>query len=498
MPFLTVEQIAERLQTFIKSVFPTAQTGGGTAATVFNDVVINGPGSQSSDLFGEDQYTRLTSTFTGFLTAITNANVRQQLKDLFNFTTDEELDAKLTVDLDNKARDVKQFRNPGNFAGTPMTYVFGSGALVTVPGGHQDRTRGINPVVFEVSQTITLQPQQQASGAFTLPVPVQATQVGIIGNTGSGTILDFDGGVTGLLSVVNEADVTNGLEPESNEVFTERLIDIERKGFALDTADGLRQFFLAAGVPDVAVVTAQDPNSTRFFGVDAWVLLDEPLVALDQLQWALAFTTDGYIPINQPLNPDELGIALSGFPNAEFLVIPMDLTNGDAASIVSQDRIQITFPTGAVPTVGDQLGLTYIYNGGIRRVQQEISDPNLELFAEIFVKQATKRTSQITLPYNIEDGFNPADVTQEVQQTIIALVSDLLLGESLSLSDVIDVVADVPGVLRILVEEMVFNFTDNPETDDDGNVVPRVDVLEVEFNQYIRLDSGGLIVSPVT
>jgi len=369
---------------------------------------------------------------------------------------------------------------------------------VTVPGGHEVKTRGINPVTSEVSQTISLQPQQQASGAFTLPVPVRATQVGIVGNTGAGTILDFAGGVTGLLSVVNEADVTNGLEPESNEVFAQRLIDIERKGFALDTASGLREFFLAAGVPDVAVVTAQDPNSTRFFGVDAWILLEEPLVAVDQISWDVAFTSDGYIPIQQPLVPDEVGFALSGFPNAEFEVVPMDLTNGDAASILSQDRVKITFPTGAVPTAGDQLGLTYLYNGGVRRVQEEISDPNLELFAEVFVKQATKRTIQITLPYNIEAGFNPAEVTQEVQQTIIALVSNLLLGDSLSLSDIIDVVADVPGVLRILVEEMVFNFTDNPETDEDGNVIPRVDVLEVEFNQYIRLESGGLIVSPVT
>lgn len=498
MTIKTIEQVSQDMQIFTEEEFPTALTTPGAAASFLSDVMIGAPKSEIANELGEINYTQLSASFAGFVTMSTDATIRAQLMITFGYTTEEQLDVRLTTDLNKLAKDYKNSRDPGFAAATVVTYQFGTGAVVTIAAGHTVRTRSATPIKYTALQTITLSPVLRTTGVYILPIPVQCTQIGVVGDTGSGTILDFDGGVAGLVAVINDADVNNGLDPETNAVFAQRMEDIQLQGFALDTRNGLRAEFLSFGVPDVAIIAANDPNTTRFFGVDAWILLDEPSIAVDQIVWAASYSALGYKPIHQPVHAATTGFALSGFANAVLTTVKEAVINPDAYSELAQDRIVITFPTGPAPNIGDQLGLAYIYNGGISRIQQKLTDPNIQLFAEILVKEAILRPIQLTMPFNLTPGFNPAQVVQLVTAGLQAKVSSLLLGQELNLSDLITITAQTPGVQRVLVDQISFNFTDNPVKDSSGSPLQFVDSLTVTYNQYIRYTSSGLIVQVVT
>lgn len=503
----TPQQVAADMILAVQRAFPTALTTQGASSSFLSDVLIGVPQFEITNLLGQIYYTQLTSSFAGFITIANSASIQNFLLGVFGFTTPQQLSSKLMTDLNTLAADYKQPPNAGSFASTTMTFQFGSDATVTIPAGNKVYTDSAVPIYYISTQTITLKPVLQTSGAYVLPVPVRCTVIGSIGNTGPATITNF-AGLTGLVSVTNQADVNNGLDPLTVLQYATVMQSIQQQGFSLDTQAGLTALFRGFGIPSVSVIAANNPNSTRFFGVDAWVLLTDPAVAVDQITWQPSYSSLGYSPNQQqggrqPLVTNTAGFALTGFPTAIFSVLKANPADPESYSYQSQDRIIITFPSGTVPpSTGDQLGLAYSYNGGIIATQNKLNDPNLQLFAQILVKEGILRPIQLTMPFKVTPGFIPSQVQVTVEATINQLVSSLGLGQKLTLTALIVAVATTPGVQEILESQITFNFVDIPLTDSSGNALQFVDQLPAEqaitsntfFNQYLRFAPSALNV----
>lgn len=501
------QQVAADMILAVQRAYPTALTTQGASSSFLSDVLIGAPQFEIANMLGQVYYAQLTNSFGGFIIIMNNATIQRYFLGVFGFSTQDQLNEKLLADLNALAEDYKQPPNAGSVASTTMTFQFGSAATVTIPAGTRVYTDTAQPIYYTSTQTITLRPVLQTSGSFVLPVPVQCVTIGLIGNTGPGTITNFTG-LSGLISVTNEADVNNGLDPLSVLEYATLMQGIQQQGFSLDTQAGLTALFTGFGIQSVSVIAANNPNSTRFFGVDAWVLLNDPAVAVDQITWQPSYSTLGYAPNPQtggfqPLEISTAGFALSGFPTAIFVTQKAAASLPESYSYQSQDRIIITFPAGTIPpTAGDQLSLAYSYNGGIILTQNKLNDPNLQLFAQILVKEGILRPFQLTMPFKVLPGFVPSEVQTTVQATINQIVNSLNLGQPLTLTTLIVAVATTPGVQEILESQITYNFVDIPLTDSSGNPLQFVDQLPSAtaissnsfFNQFLRLAPGGLNV----
>lgn len=99
------------------------------------------------------------------------------------------------------------------------------------------------------------------SGSVT--IGIECTQTGIIGNTGSNTIVLVAGKITGITSVTNPEAVIGGTEQETDESLRERIDEIDQsqgESYAGTPADYKRWAKSVAGVGEATIISAQDDS----------------------------------------------------------------------------------------------------------------------------------------------------------------------------------------------------------------------------------------------
>lgn len=130
----------------------------------------------------------------------------------------------------------------------------------TIPAGSLFATASVNDEPSVDYRTIE-HAEIPETGSIT--VGIECTQTGIIGNTGSGTIVLVGSRLTGVKAVTNEEEITGGTEEESDESLIERIEEYDRtqgESFIGNEADYKRWAMSVPGVGDATVIPAQDTS----------------------------------------------------------------------------------------------------------------------------------------------------------------------------------------------------------------------------------------------
>ena len=110
-------------------------------------------------------------------------------------------------------------------------------------------------------------------------------------------------------------------------------------------------------------------------------------------------------------------------------------------------RNGIEWASGAASSIGSstQFTLSYSYND-LPIILNELMDAHKQVTTDVLVHEATKRYFNVNLLVMYIPGFSRASVDQGIETGLIQFFNAQLFGAILQISDIIDIVHDIPGV----------------------------------------------------
>lgn len=142
-------------------------------------------------------------------------------------------------------------------------------------------------------------------------VPIKCTKTGLIGNTSERTIIMVGGKITGITGVINEEEITGGVEEESDEDLIIRILEYDRTigiSYTGCPADYKRWAKEVPGIGEAIIIEAQDDS-----GLVTIILTDANGKPANDF-----YCEAVYNHIMRPDDPDQRPAPI----NANLLVIP--------------------------------------------------------------------------------------------------------------------------------------------------------------------------------
>lgn len=190
-----------------------------------------------------------------------------------------------------------------------------AGFGLSTPAGYNTPGAG-----FRTDKTVTIDDTGSAD------IPVTAVNPGVSGNVAAGTIILMDEPITGILSILNQAPTTGGLEEESDDELRGRVVEYDRNqgvSFVGSETDFRRWTMEVPGVGSVKVVGGQNGDGV----VKLIVTGTDGKPASTDLQTAV---------YNHIMRPDARALRLAGV-NCDLRVQAPDTLNIAVAASVTLD-----------------------------------------------------------------------------------------------------------------------------------------------------------------
>lgn len=477
----TFDQIVTSMRTLMRSKWPNVVQ---IINTIVDDIVVKAFATEQDRMYREVQYYQYIRSVSGFRYILGSPSYQDTLKDVFGLSSSAEVQAMVSLDLDEFATSYGVTpRLAGSKATTTETLFYASGNLVTVSAGQQFTVPLSTPLVFEVSRTITGNPVFRSTGLYVLFVDINAQEVGTQYNVPANSITAVTGGVAGVIGLTNEQDILDGEDQESDNHLLDR-IEIWLQGLSIDTPQGVKKKILESGVRDAYVVAPGNINRVRAPGVDVWCLSKVYTTVVEDFTWTTSTRDFGYVPTKQPINDVTTNYILSGFADCAMAVVKDSGTNAFGLSKYGRDRIVFTFPTTS-PTLGDTVTVTYQYNSSLDDILALFKEPNLELFTDLLMKEAVEKRMYIKVRIK---AYPDVQDLEALRATLIdetkAAMNILDLGVSYDQSDLITLYGTTEGVDRVVLE--VYDFLGS---------TGMLQTPPVAFNEYLSIADVNIVIS---
>jgi len=375
--------------------------------------------------------------------------------------------------IENIANDYALTRLSARSATGTVYYIPKSHDLGTYTVGPSDRVRSIFNIYYRPVTTFVFNIQSDDDwakyfvlelGTYGFPVTVECEQVGSIGNIGPQQI-DYDFGyyLQGNYSrAVNLLPIIGGSDEETDEQLVER-IKSKWKGTRLGTIPGYKQLFIQYNVRDVYVAGPGDPFMQRATtgAVDVYIRDYQILTVQREINIPSA---------NTPIKIRDL---LKDY----MYVRDVKPTSGTITITIEKDTNPLwEWSTRANDTLtcsqSGSIIVNITYNATVAEIQKVLDlEENRVLGLDVMVREARPLDFTVKCSLTYLTQYSPSTVQQNVRTALVNYVKSLPLGSKVAISDLVNVVEDVPGVdtvpsLQILKE---------------GGPVETVQALPIEF-----------------
>jgi uncharacterized phage protein gp47/JayE len=430
---------------------------------------------------------RAEQTVDGILLLLDNPTLLENLALALNETIDA-----LTLRLTNALDDIAS-----NFGIVRRTAIGASGSVLFMRSADPQTALPITiPAGTRVSSTSTGQDYRVPASVivnqmvrntvynkFVVSIPVVADSVGLTTNASVEEVTQLKDSVPGITSVINPNAITGGRDEESDTELATR-IKTALSTNNIGTQVGYRNTVLQVGaVKDASVIGAGDPLMVRDLGdggaIDIYVTDPVPVTVSVLADGSNTEVSTGgtwnFTPARQPIINDIDAVV----PAADVVGIFKD-TSVYAGSTRARDYIK--FDTD--PTL---LGfpVQYAVNNLITDVRDYMNAPERKLLgADILIKEAVITLVDVTCQIVILGNFSFSTVQSNVENAVTQAIAALTIGQSLELSDIIVVIASVPGVDRVTIPFQKFNIASETGS---------VNVITAVANEVLR--PGNVIVT---
>ena len=478
---MKLEDAMSSLDIAVKAKFPNLDIQDNT---VEKEVFLRAPALLVDSEDRVQQYITRTSTPSAFLDLYSDESfLSNDLPVIFGVPNREQALAILSTQVDVFAGNYGILRTVGGTAKGFVTIVFGSAGAVVVSAGTVFKTRGAISLRYYCVRTFSGTPTL-VDGVYQITVPVESADVGVDFNISANNVVVLEGSITGFVSVTNSADITGGVNVESDTALLERVISSFR-GSSIDSVEGVRKVVLDAGAFDAQVFRVGDPVTRNRPGPDVLVVSENVGLQTDVFTFEPSHAA-GYVPLVQPLGYDPSQMSIVGRPSCQFLLISDSSVN--ERSERAQDRV-IFYGTD-IPLVGEVVQFSYPANSEIAAYQALYAPPNPQLFFDVLVKTAMRTDIALSLNVVLFGGVDPTAITPTIQSEVLNLVNSLKMGVELSQSDIIGVVENISGVNRVNLPMNFFGLAG-----ESGRVVENA--ISPDLAHYLRLSSSNFTLTVV-
>jgi len=424
------------------------------------------------------------------LTAIDDEAFIEEVAEAFDVTTDEVLAlmsnniTRLAGNFGVTKRSAKKATGTilfGTYTAPTSDIFVPAGTIIATSSGQEYTT--LEDATLIASQSILY--YDGSLNAYVLPVAVEATEAGTIGNTleNTITILSQNNPITGIDFVTNTAAITNGADEETDDELVER-IKIVFTGTNLGTVDGYKRLLSEnLGLTRVYVAGTGDPYQLRDPGFGGYVdifLKDKDITTITKSIVYIDNVTEYVLP-DQPVESVITVVAIvSGVE--QILIEGTDYTFYKDTTALSgySANAQSSIKFITLPDVGTDFTVVYTVDSNIVNAQEvfDLSE-NKIIGTNVLVRQGFPVDVDISFSITTHFGYAKSAVIAAVTNAITSFISTFDLGQPLQQSDLIAIVEAVEGVDRVVLP---FNkFRKSSETTD------TTDILEINANEYINM-----------
>lgn len=462
----TFADIVQTMIDYINTKFTDIATFSGS---VIRDVVIEAPSNEIALLYKENENTKL-------LRSLDNASDIP------------------TVDLIQIGNNYGLELLPGTKARGTITFrvlnLSTTESDITIPAGTQVQTAHTTDfaaVVFQTLEDVTFYAASAPSyfnsdtGFYEVTTIIECTDIGKAGNVSTGVINILSTTINRIHSVYNSNTTAGGTEIETNEDFAERILE-KLKGNNIGTKSGIKTIAesFSSAIVSVEIVGPNDEEMTRneYGGSVDVVIQGEYLETATQTE---VYET-GDTEIILETQPVKSILSVTGYVDGDeytfsaetdysFIIDDWSLQNG---SILAQSKI---LWIGTTPDDGSDVTIIYTYNKLVVDLQAEYDDDSNHIIAsDILVRTAVEIPTDISLQITVYSGVDKTTVSANCVSALSSFASNLLLGESLNMSDIVGIVENISGVNKVVIPLR------SPTTD-----------IEVSKYEYIRLKESPTV-----
>jgi|SRR5665213_629011 len=366
---------------------------------------------------------------------------------------------------------------------TPPTKIvdFPSGTIVlTQPALNGAVTQYVTTAAAQLNPATPLNPTNYK---YEVSAPIVALVAGANGNVGPGAINQLATPNRNIDAVINKAATIDGTDLEDNVTFANQIL-VETSSDAFGTSGGTATIILQNFPQVIATVIAPpgDPALVRQqYGneVDAY-LLGASFAVFTDLITVSGGTTDA--TITHPVV--SLTSVIGGTNGTTYVLntdvaLVKDVSPVYGNSVRAFDKIQWLSANRA--SAGQTVAVTGFYDANVVAVQNFLNLPTTRFATEdILAKSATRVGLVVGAQISAFSGYDRTSLINNVTDAVINGLSNYTMGQSVLQSDIVDIIAAVPGVNEVGIPLNALYETGQPIAVNDS--------ITVLKTNYIRSD----------
>lgn len=370
-----------------------------------------------------------------------------------------------------------------------ITIDFPSGTIVqTAPSKDGSVTQFVTTAAARLSSSTVFNPVNQT---WEVSAPIIALVSGSVGNVGPGSVNQLATLNRNIDAIINKVATSGGSNVEPNDQYATDILT-KTAGSTLGTITGYETAILGAfpQVIDVAVAGPGNPAMQRAqYGdeVDIY-LLGTSYTTFTNTLTASSLTTD----LLQTHPTVSLSSVVGTTSNITF-VVGTDVILQKDTSVVFGNSVNafdyVAWQTTNRPGAGQTFTVVGQYDANVPAVQNYLNLPTVRFVTEdILAKSATRVGLVINTNITANSGVDRTSLAGSVQTAVINGISSYGLGQSVTQSAVVDIMAAVSGV-----NEVTIPFNQLSETGDAPGTV--TDQIVIDSNSFPRTDTVTITVS---
>jgi hypothetical protein len=380
-------------------------------------------------------------------------------------------------DLDATVFNEDIIRPSGSYASTVLTFSrsrpFSTSESGLIPAGYPvatspDETTG-TATIFVTSESrdktsaIAVLDPTTSTTVYQLQVPATALVKGSQGLVGPGRITDPQRPLVGYDSVTNEVGTQDGADTYTNaQLIDLYLLAVSSRQLSVPTGSEFYVRSNFASVQDVNEVFGTNPLLTRAASdagaVDSYIVGNNNQTLTDQIVFLgvgqkLVVSTPPVVSITTVSRVSDGYVFIEG---TDYNVT-LD-TGGNAGSIRALDGI--TFLPGAnlIPTIGDIISITYLFNQLIIDLQSDADSPDVQVEGrDLLFKMGIEVPIYFAATLSVSSGYSASSVQLAVQNAVLGYVNALGLGDTVEAFGIDSAVAGVSGVSNFVITLLTSN-----------------------------------------
>jgi hypothetical protein len=319
------------------------------------------------------------------------------------------------------------------------------------------------------------------TGRYEFPVQVIAMESGMKGNVAQGTITVMSQGLRYIDGCVNKISASGGSEIESNAQLIDRIKGAVRGGYSSSTLDSLKYSLLVL-FDSIADMSIEKVSPVIEGTVDVYYKGVELETVVEKTYW---YGLDIYLK-NRPVR--EVVRVASGaveYQQGVDWMFVKDVTSAWRGTDKARDRI--VWISNNRPGTGAEVTIEYVYNRlGKRLVDWAKYDENRFIEPIVMYREAVAVAVEMEADVRLYKGYGSATI-ESIKDVIYAYVnSDLMLGQSLEVADVIEIVmSKVKGIDNIVFRKFCRLGED------------KVEDLSIEKSQYFTVSRDNIRLNRV-